>query len=92
MLSFELVLTSKSNQDFLIHSGAGFETKKCGMSRFHYKEPLIVALWSSVRHLASGSGGPGFESWLCQVDIESLGKALYMHFLTPLMCKKSTWL
>ena len=35
MLSFELVLTSKSNQDFLIHSGADFETKKCGMSRFH---------------------------------------------------------
>ena len=41
----------------------------------------VVALWSSGRHLASGSGGPGFES---------LGKALYMHFLTPLMCKTST--
>ena len=50
----------------------------------------IVTLWSSGRHLALGSGGPGFESWLCQVNIESLGKALYMHFLTPLMCKKST--
>ena len=50
----------------------------------------VVALWSSGRHLASRSGNPGFESWLCQVDVESLGKALYMHFLTPLMCKKST--
>ena len=28
-----------------------------------------------------------FESWLCQVEVESVGKALYMHFLTPLMCK-----
>ena len=46
-----------------------------------------VALWSSGRHLASGSEGLGFESWLCQVDVESLGKALYMHFLTSLMCK-----
>ena len=51
---------------------------------------FLVVLWSSGRHLASGSGGPGFESWLCQVDVESLGKALYMHFLTPLFCKKST--
>ena len=42
-----------------------------------------VALWSSGRHLASGSEGPGFESWLCQVDVESLGKALYMHFPHP---------
>ena len=49
-----------------------------------------VALWSSGRHLASGSEDPGFESWLCQVDVESLGKALYMNFLTPLMCKTST--
>ena len=45
--------------------------------------PLIVALWSSGRHLASGSEGPGFESWLCQVDVEFLGKALYMHFPHP---------
>ena len=51
---------------------------------------LYVALWSSGRHLASGSRGPGFESWLCQVVVESLGKALHMHFLTSLMCKKST--
>ena len=48
-----------------------------------------VASWSSGRHLTLGSGGPGFESWLCQVDVESLGKALYMHFLTLLMCKTS---
>ena len=33
--------------------------------------------------VASGSEGPGFESWLCQVDVESLGKALYMHFPHP---------
>ena len=54
----------------------------------------IVELWSSGRHLASGSEGPGFESCLCQVDVESLGKALYMHFLNPPppppMCKKRT--
>ena len=46
----------------------------------------VVASWSSGRHLVLGSGGPGFKSWLCQFDVESLGKALYMHFLTPLMC------
>ena len=51
---------------------------------------FCVASWSSGRHLALGSGGPGFESWLCQVDVESLGKALSIHFLTPLMCKTST--
>ena len=51
---------------------------------------FFLALWSSGRHLALGSGGPGFESWLCQVDVESLGKAIYMHFPTPLMCKTST--
>ena len=52
----------------------------------------IGALWSSGRHLASGSEGfeSWFESWLCQDDVEYLGKALYMHFLTPLMCKTST--
>ena len=44
---------------------------------------FLVALWSSGRHLASGSEGPRFESWLCQVDVESLGKALYMHFPHP---------
>ena len=43
----------------------------------------MVALWSSGRHLASGSEGPGFESWLCQVDVKSLGKALYMDFPHP---------
>ena len=37
--------------------------------------------------MALGSEGLGFKSWLCQVDVESLGKALYMHFLTPLMSK-----
>ena len=39
-----------------------------------------LALWSSGRHLASGPEGPVFYFWLCQVDVESLGKALYMHF------------
>ena len=35
-----------------------------------------MALRSSGRHLDSGSEGPGFESWLCQVDVvESLEKA-----------------
>ena len=42
---------------------------------------------SRGRHLALGSGGPGFKSWLCQIDVDSLEKALYMHFLTPLMFK-----
>ena len=49
---------------------------------------FIEALWSSGRHLASGSGGRGFDSWLCQVHVESLGKALPMHLLTPHMCKR----
>ena len=43
----------------------------------------VVALWPSGRHLVSGSEGPGFESWLCQVDVESLGKALNMNFSHP---------
>ena len=42
-----------------------------------------VVLWSSGRHLALGSWGPGFESWLYQVDVESFGKALFMHFPHP---------
>ena len=45
-----------------------------------------MVLWSSGRHLASGSEGLGFESWFCQVDVESLGKALYMDF--PHSCVK----
>ena len=49
---------------------------------------MYVASLSSGRHLAMGSGGLGFKSWLYQVDDESLGKVLHMHFLTPLMCKK----
>ena len=32
---------------------------------------------------------PGFESWLCQIYVESSEKSLYMHFLTPLMGKTS---
>ena len=51
-----------------------------------------TALWSSDRHLALGSEGPGLDSWLCQVDVESLGKALYMHLLTSLICKMRTLL
>ena len=39
-------------------------------------------LWSSCRHLAWGSGGAGFKSWLWQAGAESLGKAFYMHLLT----------
>ena len=41
------------------------KSKKVVQVRYH------MALWSNGKHLASGSGGPGFESWLCQVDIES---------------------
>ena len=33
----------------------------------------------SGRHLAFRSGGPGFEFWLCRVEGESLGKALYTY-------------
>ena len=43
---------------------------------------VCVALWSSGRHSNLGSDGPGFESLFDQVDAESLGKALYMQFLT----------
>ena len=49
-----------------------------------------LASGSSGRHSALGSGSPGLDSWLCQVDFESLGNALYMHFLTLLMWKTST--
>ena len=52
-------------------------------------EKFIVVLWSSGRHLALGSKGPGFETCLCQADVEPLGKALYMHSFTPPMCKTS---
>ena len=55
-----------------------------------WQGPVRVASWSCGRHLASGSEGPRFESWLWQVDFVSLGKALYMHILTPLMCKTIT--
>ena len=47
------------------------------------RAPFKFPMWSRVRHLASGSEGPGFESWLCQVEVESLGKALYMNFPHP---------
>ena len=40
----------------------------------------MMALWSSDRQFASGAEGSRFKS---------LGKALYMHFLTTLMCKRS---
>ena len=43
----------------------------------------FVVLWSSDRRLTSGLEGPRFEYWLCQVDVEPLGKALYMHFPHP---------
>ena len=43
----------------------------------------LLSRWYGGRHLASGSEGPGFESWLSQVDVESLGKALYMNFPHP---------
>ena len=39
-----------------------------------YNAILVLASWSSGRHLAPGSGGPRFESWLCQVDNWVLGK------------------
>ena len=51
-----------------------------------------VASWSSGRHSALGSEGHGFESWFHQIDVESLGKALYTFFLTALRCKMSTLL
>ena len=66
------------------------------LNLYPYAYPVVgvshVASWSSGRHLASGLGGLTFKSWLCKVDTESLGKVLYMHFVTPLMCKTSTQL
>ena len=56
----------------------------CSMTAtFLYTTLHKMALWSSGRHLASGSEGHAFESWLCQVDVESLEKALYMYFPHP---------
>ena len=55
-------------------------------SRFTLQAYLINYLWNLKKRndvLASGSEGPGFESWLCQVDVESLGKALFMHLPHP---------
>ena len=49
--------------------------------------PVNVALWSSGKHLASGSGGPGFESWLCQVNVESLER-LFTCIFSPHSCVK----
>ena len=60
----------------------GFGKKACKGEKNEY----LVALWSSGRHLVSGSEGPGFKSWLCQVDVESLGKTLYMHLKRQLLC------
>ena len=51
---------------------------------------FVVMSWSSCRHSALGSKDPEFESWLNQVNVESLGKALYMHFPTALRCNMST--
>ena len=88
--------------DMLSNIGAFLKRKRChyfqnGCRGFVYRASTMsrltqssVASWSSNRHLALGSGDPGFVSWLCHVDVESLGKALYMHFYTPLMCKTST--
>ena len=56
---------------------------------YNYRLLILVASWLSGRHLALRSGALGFESWSCPVDVESLGKALYMHFFTPPMCKDS---
>ena len=47
---------------------------------------IYVASWSSSRHLAFGSEGLEFKSWLHQVDNESFDKALCMHFLFALRC------
>ena len=49
-----------------------------------------VASRSSGRHPAPGSGDSGFKFWLYRIDVESLGKSLYVYFLTPLICRKST--
>ena len=43
---------------------------------------------TSGRHSTLGSEGPEF--WFNQVGVESLEKALYLFFLTALMCKIST--
>ena len=66
------------------------------------RKPIIPSSWTSAglfvarierrflssgRHLALGSEDPRFQCWFCQVNFESLKKALYMHFLTQLMCK-----
>ena len=48
-----------------------------------------VALWRSGRRLGSWSDGPGFES-VQRRKVYSLGKGIYTHFLTRLMCKTST--
>ena len=63
---------------------SGVPISKCRMS---CASSVSLASWSSGSNLALGSGGPGFKSWLCQVQDESLGKALNMYFFTPLMCK-----
>ena len=56
---------------------------KTFISITHYRGVVVL---SSEQN--SGSGGPGFESWLCRVDIRSLGETLNKHFLIPILCKK----
>ena len=55
-------------------------------------QKAYVSSWSSGRHSALGSEGPEFESLFHQVDVESMEKALYMHFLPKLWCKMGTQL
>ena len=52
-----------------------------------WQVPRSCEKFSGFEDFELRSLGPGFESWSCQVDVESLGKALYnyMHFLTLLM-------
>ena len=49
---------------------------------------LVKMVWEA--QVPGDQEVPGLRSWLCQVDAECLRKALYMHFLTLLMCKTST--
>ena len=60
----------------------GLEASRCGGGKVFFTL-MMLAMWSSGRHLALGSEGPGSESWLCQVKFESLGKGSLHAFPHP---------
>ena len=56
------------------------------------KHLKCIASKYNGRHLVLGSGDHGFKSWLLRMDVESLGKTIYMDVLISLLCRMSNQL